>query len=247
MNENSAPHKIYQHYESAIIEGSLRAGDRLPSERQLAQKFGVSRTSVRAAVLALNAKGWILSQPGGGHYVSQRLQQDMAEPLLKILNSSPEAHFDLLEFRYSIEGDCAYNAALRANELDLKALERSYRNLQISYQQPSIDAQSKADAQFHLAIAEASHNLIYLHLVSSLLTALSTNMHSSISKMFENKMTRDTLMHQHSAIFDAIISRQPSVAKEAAHQHIRYVEGMLQQVTREEYRQERSQRRHFLD
>ncbi|MGH1486424.1 MAG: FCD domain-containing protein [Cellvibrionaceae bacterium] len=240
----SSSEDLYSYYEAAIVEGSLRSGARLPAERELAQRFSISRTSVREVLQRLKAKGWVVSKRGGGHYVSSQLQQDIAEPILKILSNNPDAHFDLLEFRHSIEGDCAYNAALRANEVDIQALTAAYHALQKAYQQHDIAAEANADAGFHLAIAEASHNLIFLHLVKSLFTVLQTNMRSSISKMFENQIAREALMNQHSAIYDAIINRQPSTAKEAAHQHIRYVEQLLQDLLREQYRRERSERRH---
>lgn len=148
----------------------------------------------------------------------------------------------MLEFRQSIEGDCAYNAVLRANDVDLKALAQAYRVLQKTFDQQDIAAQ--ANAEFHLSIAEASHNLIFLHLVKSLFTVLQTNMHISISQMFENRIAREALMNQHAAIYDAIVNRQPSTAKEAAHQHILYVEHLLQDFNREQHRRERSERRH---
>lgn len=236
--------ELYQFYEAAIIEGSLRSGTRLPAERELAQRFNLSRTSVREVLQRLKAKDWIVSKRGGGHYVSAQLQQDLAEPMLKILSNNPDAHFDLLEFRHSIEGDCAYNAALRANTLDLDALSESYRHLEKVYRANDIEAQAEADAAFHLAIAEASHNLIFLHLMKSLFSVLRSNMLSSIVSMFDNDISREALMSQHSAIYDAIIHRQPSTAKEAAHKHIRYVEELLQNLAREQHRQERSERRH---
>ncbi len=236
--------KLYRYYEAAIIEGSLRSGERLPAERELAKEFELSRNGVREVLQQLKAKGWIISKRGGGHYVSTQLQQDIADPILKILDNNPNAHFDLLEFRHSIEGDCAYNAALRANDVDIAALKKAYQTLQKAYEQYDIEAEASADAEFHLAVAEASHNLIFLHLVKSLFSVLQTNMHSSITKMFENRIAREALMNQHSAIYDAIVNRQPSTAKEAAHQHIRYVEKLLEDLAREEHRRERSQRRY---
>ena len=238
------PEQLYQYFEGAIIEGSLRSGAKLPSERQLADQFKLSRSGVREVLQRLKAKGWIISRGGGGHYVSSQLQQDIAEPFLKILANNEEAHFDLLEFRHSIEGDCAYNAALRANELDFDALAMTFKQLRTAYRLRDVTAEAKADAAFHLAIAEASHNLIFLHLVKSLLSVLEQNMHSSITQMFQNDITRDEIMNQHSAIYDAIIHRQPSTAKQAAQQHIRYVENLLQNLHREQARRERSERRY---
>lgn len=235
---------LYLFYESAIIEGSLRSGTRLPAERELAERFKLSRSSVREVMQQLKAKGWIVSKRGGGHYVSSQLQQDLAEPILKILSSKPEAHFDLLEFRHSIEGDCAYNAALRANEYDLEALTRAFKALEKAHRLNDIELQAQADADFHLAIAEASHNLIFLHLIKSFFSVLRSNMLSSITSMFDNDISRDTLMQQHAAIYDAIIKRQPGTAKELVHRHIRYVEELLQNLLREQQRRERSERRY---
>jgi GntR family transcriptional repressor for pyruvate dehydrogenase complex len=235
---------LYQYFEGAIIEGSLRVGARLPAERELAQRYQLARSSVREVLQRLKAKGWIVSKRGGGHYVSAQLQQDMAEPILRIIENNPNAHFDLLEFRHSIEGDCAYNAALRANEVDLLTLRKAYSALQSAHKQQNIVAEANADAKFHLAIAEASHNLIFLHLMKSLFAVFQVTMRSSITQMFESSIAREALLHQHSAIYDAIVHRQPSTAKEAAHKHIRYVEQLLQDLLREQQRRERSQRRY---
>ncbi|MFT6388938.1 MAG: GntR family transcriptional repressor for pyruvate dehydrogenase complex [Cellvibrionaceae bacterium] len=110
MTNMKKSESLYPFYESAIIEGSLRSGASLTAERKLAERFNLSRSSVRGVLQRLKAKDCVISKRGGGHYVSNQLQQGIAEPMLKILTNNPDAHFDLLEFRHSIEGDCAYNA-----------------------------------------------------------------------------------------------------------------------------------------
>ncbi|MFT6388937.1 MAG: GntR family transcriptional repressor for pyruvate dehydrogenase complex [Cellvibrionaceae bacterium] len=122
-------------------------------------------------------------------------------------------------------------------------LASAYHFLEKAYQSCDSEVQAQADAAFHLAIAEASHNLIFLHLVKSLFSVLQTNMLSSIASMVKNDISREALMHQHAAIYNAIINKQPSTAKEAAHQHIGYAEDLLQNIAREQYRRERSERR----
>lgn len=234
---------LYQHIENAIIEGTLRSGSRLPSERKLAEDFELSRPSVREVLQGIKAKGWIISKQGGGHYVSNQLQQEISEPLIKILAQNPDAQFDLLEFRRNIEGDCAYYAALRSNEVDIQSLKVTYNNLQLAYQNRNIEQESKADAEFHLMIAEISHNLIYLHIVKSLFDVLRNNMRSSIETMFDSNITREMLMRQHTAIYEGITSHNPTAAKEAALDHINYVEKTLQNLEREEYRRRRSEKR----
>ncbi len=234
---------LYQYIETEIIEGTLRSGSRLPSERKLAEAFELSRPSVREVLQGIKAKGWIISKQGGGHYVSNQLQQELSTPLVKILAQNPNAQFDLLEFRRNIEGDCAYYAALRSNDVDIKSLKKVYKKLQQAYKNRNIEEESIADAEFHMMIAEISHNLIYLHIVKSLFEVLRNTMRSSIETMFKNSITREMLMRQHTAIYDSIISHNPTAAKEAALEHINYVEKTLQNLEREEFRRLRSLKR----
>ena len=105
---------IVEQLETMILEGTLQPGQRLPAERALAEQFGVSRPSLREAVQKLVAKGLLISRQGGGNYVSDSLGSSFSDPLLSLLEGHPEAHRDLLEFRHTLEADCAYYAALRA-------------------------------------------------------------------------------------------------------------------------------------
>jgi GntR family transcriptional regulator, transcriptional repressor for pyruvate dehydrogenase complex len=236
--------KLFQHFESTITEGSLRTGARLPSERQLAETFAISRSSVREVLQRLNAQGLITSKPGGGHFASKAFRQKTIEPLLALFNSSPESRFDLLEFRHTIEGDCAYYAALRSNELDRQALTLAFQRMDKAYKQNDLQKSSEADADFHLSIAESSHNIVYLHLMQSLFEVVRSSVFVNVSHMVAREPRRDILMRQHSDIYDAIMNAQPTTAREAAHRHIRYVEEVLSDMRKEQDRLERSERRY---
>lgn len=237
--------RLVEYLEGAIIEGSLRNGERLPPERELAREFAMSRTAVREVLQQLKAKQWITSRQGGGHYVSGQLHQDIADPILKILECNENGQADLLEFRYSLEGDCAYNAAVRANEVDLQFLAKAYHRLEQAYKQNDTLAEAEADAGFHLAVAEASHNLIHMHLVKSLFTVLRTTMETYIELMFLSETTSKHILQQHWAIYDAIATRRPEAARAAAHKHIQYVEQLSDEFDRHSMRLERSQRRYL--
>jgi len=242
-NKSLAAETLHNNIETAIIEGSLRPGAKLPPERVLAAQYKISRAAVREALQWLKARQWIVSKQGGGHYVSEHLQRSMAGPIERILEKHPEARLDLLEFRHSIEGECAYYAALRANDLDKDAIASAFNELQRAYDANDIDAQSKADARFHLAIAEASHNLIYLHLIQSLFELLRSNVTTNITDLYRYDVTREKILYQHQEICDAILSSQPSLARDAAYRHIHYVEMVLSDLSRGEVREQRSQRR----
>ncbi len=124
---------IVSQLETMILEGTLKAGERLPAERALAERFGVSRPSLREAIQKLAARGLLVSRQGGGNYVADSLGSTFSDPLLQLLESNPEAQRDLLEFRHTLEGSCAFYAAQRATELDRQRLREAFAALQDCY------------------------------------------------------------------------------------------------------------------
>lgn len=124
---------IVEQLEGMILEGTLKSGERLPAERALAERFGVSRPSLREAIQKLAAKGLLVSRQGGGNYVVDSLGSTFSDPLLHLLESNPEAQRDLLEFRQTLEASCAYYAALRATEVDRERLTAAFEALQDCY------------------------------------------------------------------------------------------------------------------
>ena len=105
---------IEQQLEFLILEGTLRPGEKLPPERELAKQFDVSRPSLREAIQRLEAKGLLLRRQGGGTFVQSSLWQSFSDPLVELLSDHPESQFDLLETRHALEGIAAYYAALRS-------------------------------------------------------------------------------------------------------------------------------------
>ena len=105
---------IVERIETLVLEGSLRPGERLPAERALAEEFGVSRPSVREAIQKLVARGLLVSRHGGGTFVNNTLGASFRDPMIELLGRNPEAQRDLIEFRHTLEGACAYYAAQRA-------------------------------------------------------------------------------------------------------------------------------------
>lgn len=237
---------IVEQLESMMLDGILKPGERLPAERQLAEQFGVSRPSLREAIQKLAARGLLVSRQGGGNYVTESLGSSFSDPLLDLLEGRPEAHRDLLEFRHTLEADCAYYAALRATEVDRQHLREAYEVLQACYAREggSRAEEGAADARFHLAIAEASHNIILLHTIRGLFDLLKRNVVTNIGGMYAQRSeTRDMLMQQHRELYQAIIERRADDAREIASRHIHYVQEVLEEAQEEAQRIARSQRR----
>lgn len=237
---------IVERLEAMILEGTLKAGERLPAERVLAEQFGVSRPSLREAIQKLVAKGLLVSRQGGGNYVAQSLGSTFSDPLLYLLEGNPEAQRDLLEFRHTLEGSCAYYAALRATEVDHQRLTSAFETLQACYQHHDkvSDEEGAADANFHLAIAEASHNTVLLHTIRGLFDLLKHNVVTNIGGMYAQRTeTREQLMSQHRELYEAIMQGRAEEAREISHRHISYVREVLEEAQDEVRRLQRAQRR----
>jgi len=238
---------IVEQLETMILEGTLQPGQRLPAERALAERFGVSRPSVREAVQKLAARGLLISRQGGGNYVSESLGSSFSDPLMGLLESRPEAQRDLLEFRHTLESDCAFYAARRATELDRQQLQAAFDELQACYAREGKASRAEegaADARFHLAIAQASHNLVLLHTIRGLFDLLKRSVVTNIGGMYALRSeTRHTLVAQHQALFDAIMDRRAEDARRIAGEHIKFVQDVLDEREEEIRRLARAQRR----
>ncbi|MCL6703929.1 GntR family transcriptional regulator [Pseudomonas sp. T1.Ur] len=238
---------IVERLEGMILEGTLKSGERLPAERTLAEQFGVSRPSLREAIQKLTAKGLLISRQGGGNYVVESLGSTFSDPLLQLLESNPEAQRDLLEFRHTLEASCAYYAALRATEVDRERLTTAFEALQDCYsrhEEVSRAEEGAADARFHLAIAEASHNAVLLHTIRGLFDLLKRNVVTNIGGMYKQRSeTRDMLISQHRELFQAIMDGHAELAREVSSRHILYVQEVLEEVRQEVQRVARAERR----
>jgi GntR family transcriptional repressor for pyruvate dehydrogenase complex len=209
--------------EMRILEGSLKPGDRLASERDLAAEFGVSRPSVREAIHSLVKKGLLSTKHGGGSFVTDRMDAPFVDPWQDMLVGHPGLQDDMLEFRHMLESQAARLAAERATDADLARLDETYAALSEAYLSKDLAASIETDVAFHQAIAEATHNMLIGHLSASLLRVI----HGHVSRNLEYLQPRERawaeLQEQHHAIWQAIHRRDPDAAAAAALAHIEYV------------------------
>jgi len=242
LNLPRIPDAIAHQLETRIIEGSLKPGDRLPGERELANELGVSRPSLREAIKKLVSRELLVSRHGGGTYVTDRLDTSFSDPWQQLLDQHPLLQDDVLEFRYLLEASAAELAAQRATDADLQRLEQAYARLDAAYLGHDRSAQVAADVAFHLTIADSAHNALFTHLLASILRLLHEHVRRSLNDMSVSVDTGRQLMTQHQAIRAAIVARQPDAARRAAQQHIDYVRQRLSNAVQSETRQQRSLR-----
>lgn len=229
--------------EGMILEGSLKPGQKLPTERELAKQFEVSRPSVREALQKLAARGLLVSRQGGGTYVSVEIGEAFADSVMDLFGSHPEFHYDLLEFRHALEGISAYYAALRSTEADKRILQKRFDELVATYPEMDPELEAEADAAFHLTISEAAHNVVLLHSMRGLFSMLERSIVDNLSSLFERPGARDQLYNQHKALLDAILDGDAELAQQRSHEHLVFVEDSLLEMSRHQTRVQRALRR----
>lgn len=233
--------------EKRILEGSLKPGDRLPPERELAAELGVSRPSLREAIQKLASKGMLQSRQGGGTYVTNRLESTFLDPWQEMLGAHPTLREDLLEFRRMLEGQAAEWAAERATDEDLTRLTQAFDAMNDAFEADDLDRRSSADITFHQAIGEATHNALIGHLSAALLRLMQDNIRFNLGELSGIPAATSLLKSQHAAIHAAIVERRPAAARAAAETHIDFVRETLAQSLRSAARRESATRRLHTD
>ncbi|AGH80582.1 transcriptional regulator [Psychromonas sp. CNPT3] len=215
---------IEDRIEAMILEGTLAVGEKLPPERSLAEQFDVSRPSLREAIQRLESKGLLMRRQGGGTYVQAHLHKKLADPLFELLNSNPRSQYDLLEFRYAIEGVSAYFSALRGNVDDLSKIKTCFDAIESAQKNNDLELEIQQITLFHMAVIEASHNVVFLHLARSIKPLLEKNIADNIKQLYRVPEVANKI-HQHRVqLLEAILSKLPLVAQNASAQHLIYIE-----------------------
>ncbi|MAN16193.1 MAG: GntR family transcriptional regulator [Dinoroseobacter sp.] len=229
---------VVHQIEELILRGILRPGERLPSERELSERLGVSRPSLREAVSDLQERGLLTARAGAGIYVAEVLGSAFSPALIKLFSAHEEAVFDYLDFRRDMEGIAAARAALLATKTDLKVIDTLFTKMEAAHSKRNPADEAELDAQFHLAIIEASHNVIMLHMMRSMFDLLKEGVFFNRAAMFRHRNTRDILLEHHRAINDAIQARDPDAARAAIELHLGFVEEALTQEKKIERNEE---------
>lgn len=235
--------QIVRQLEQMLLEGSFAAGQKLPTERELAEQFDVSRPSVREALQKLEAKGLVLRKQGGGTFVCDSLVGGLTDPLFELIGRHPESQFDLLEFRHALEGICAYYAALRGTANDFNQIKQRYDEICVAQQQQDVSAEAAAVGRFYLAVAEASHNVVLLHLVRGLTPLVEQNIRQNLEILQLKEGIVSQLDAHRQRLMQAVINGEPEQARQASNSHLAYIEEALLEADRERSRLERSLRR----
>ena len=208
-----------------IIDGELKPGDQLPPERELIKQLGVSRPSLREALNALAAMGFLEVRQAKRTFVRSITSKLLEDPLALLIKADTQKIFDLIEVRKAIETWAAYHAAQKASREDIEQLDTIIREMKRAFEEGR--SWEKQDADFHLAIAQATHNTIHMHIMSGIYDLL----RESVGRVFRDRAKIKKLLDQHYRIFNAIKNHSPDKARERTLEHLNYVESEVKKAT----------------
>jgi GntR family transcriptional regulator, transcriptional repressor for pyruvate dehydrogenase complex len=195
-----------------IDDGKLAPGDRLPSERELAERFKVSRNSVRDALRTMEARGLLEIRQGDGTYVRDVKPAKLYSGLLDVLVSHKESIREMLQVRRVIEPGIAYYAALNAQPSDIATLEQIVARHEAKAAQD--DPGAEEDTLFHATIAYMSHNQVLIALMDEINRSIAAARDMLLK--YDNTATR----RGHRRVLDALRARDPEQAQHAMAMHI---------------------------
>jgi GntR family transcriptional repressor for pyruvate dehydrogenase complex len=216
--------EIVDQIRNLISQGKLKPGDRLLPERELIREFDVSRPSLREALNALITMGF-LEIKGKRTFIKSVASESMQNPLSLLIKADTQKIFDLIEVRKAIETWGAFHAAQRATEEDIKQLETIIEEMKKAFEAGRF--WEKQDADFHLGIAQATHNTIQTHVMSTIYDLL----RESVAKVFKDRSKVKKLLDHHQRIFNAIKNHSPDKARERTLEHLNYVESEVKAST----------------
>jgi GntR family transcriptional repressor for pyruvate dehydrogenase complex len=210
--------QIVQQIEESILSGALKPGDQLPPERELAVRFGVSRTAVREAVRTLHQRGLVEAYSGRGTFVTNGTSQAIRSSLdLMIKISQPSGPTPLVEVREILEPEIAALAAARCEEVHLAMMREAIAVM--DRERTDGEAFIEADLDFHLALAEAAANPLILSLIDSIGGLL----REQRMRIFYVEGGPERGQFHHKRILEAVEQRNPERAREAMRAHLQQV------------------------
>jgi len=226
---------VAERIESLIVDGVLKPGQALPSERRLIVKLGVSRSALREGLNVLRMRGIIETEHGRGSFVAALTTQPALTAMMHLLGSQPRTLYDIFEVRELLEAESARLAALRGTQADFALITRRYEEmLAVNKLDVGESTHARLDYAFHLAICGASHNPVLVHTLSSLTDLLLSSVFASVNNLYHREVEKRVIDRQHARLYKAVIGKQPEQARKAASTHIASTTACLREIEAEE-------------
>lgn len=230
MFNNISNKKVYEQVieqiQNNIMEGLFKKGDKLPSERELSEKMGVSRTSIREALRVLETMGVVESRQGEGNFICSNIEKSLLQPLSMMFKLNNGSFSDIYELRSILEIECARLSAIRATDMDCRELLSVVEEMeQETFGENRYEILVELDKKFHNTLSDMSKN----YLIESLFSTISNLFEKFIEDarykiiLFDSEQANKSLLIQHKKICESIIKKNQDMAVEAMREHMEYV------------------------
>lgn len=214
--------QIAEQLRALMASGEFEAGARLPAERDLAKQLGVSRPSVREALIALEVEGWVEVRTGSGVYVLDRSERDRLAKQSKLANDAPVLNewgpLELIRARRMVEGETAAMAAVQAKRKDVSAMKEAIESMQTDAERGVMPLDG--DRAFHTAIVQACDNAVLIETVQGFWDSRRGPLFERLGNHFETLTSWQSAIAEHQAVLAAVRAHDAAAARSAMHAHM---------------------------
>ncbi|MCR4807206.1 MAG: FadR family transcriptional regulator [Lachnospiraceae bacterium] len=211
----NAVEQVFEQIQGLLIDGTWRAGDKLPSENELSDTFGVSRMTIRQAMQKLKALGLIETHTGSGSYVREFNPEDSLNELIPLMYIGEPSQIHVFQFREMIDSESVRLATQMGDEQGIKKLEEYLEKMKKAAAEDNARAFSQYDLKYHMTIVKMTGNPMLVKAYDILRNVLNESMKSVIEKM-KYKPALD----YHKKILDAIKKKDDILAEKLMREHI---------------------------
>ena len=218
--------KVIEHIKSEIWQGTLKQGERLPPERELAESLGVSRNSVREAIRTLTLLGFVSSTQGAGNFVTCDIEQNLRESLRMMMLLGETNYLQISQLRCGLESE---NARLAATRILPRQAARLQELAKLMREETDSQKASRYDQEFHLLLCEASGNRLIKSLFSAMLSTINDFISTMYSRVVEDSDQAEALHTVHQQLADALTAHDADAASRAMVTHFEIVDASIRQ------------------
>lgn len=246
VGHESIADAVVDQIEAMIVDGILKEGRKLPSERELAEAMGVSRPKLREALQTLEGRGLVTVRHGEGTFVAPMTGRAMSPALLALYARHGRAFYDYLEYRKEQEAFASRLAAERATTSDKERLAEIIAEMQKAWEANDDEASQEADLRLHVAVVDASQNTTLIHMMASVYDLTRQGLFYNRKFLRAMDGTGEKLLNQHKEIAESIIAGDPERADRAARVHLDFVKESFRISEAQKEREARAAKRRQL-
>lgn len=216
--------KVVAHIKNEIWQGTLKRGERLPPERELAESLGVSRNSVREAIRTLSLLGFVSSTQGAGNFVTCDIEQNLRESLRMMVMLGETNYLQISQLRCGLESE---NARLAADRILPRQAARLRELARLMREETDPQRASRYDQEFHLLLCDASGNRLIKSLFSAMLSTINDFISTMYVRIVEDPAQAEALHTAHQRLADALAAHDADGAAQAMRTHFEVVDASI--------------------